>query len=784
MKFNSKKLDLPTISKISFFKLFELLEKVSKSANGYESIYAKGLLEKLNQHPELKEGTVDFTILERNKEFVDELMTLLFPSVLTLNEIKGATAPFQFDFFYTSKRLENILAAAGDDFEIEMKSIDEKSMFIMACATILQGHYHYPVHLNIPMIFDIPEKNGNLKYYRSAFNADLLEMTATDKAIDITQEIYWELMDNYDDIAVWKKYFPIGSYEIRGLGIVNLLDISVDQSINEMTSNLLEGANSSIEKVMDNIKSLLNLREIQVSLVNIEKGTFQAIQKYDSGSILMKGIDKMESNGSMCDHGSHLIFDQHKPFIISDAEHYYNNSDNFLAKQLAKSEIKSYILSPLIHDGKFLAFIEVGSKVKRELNSVVHEKLNLTLPILAMAASRFKEEFRIRIDAIIQEECTSIHPAVKWKFENAARELFLATEAGESAQFSDIVFNEVYPLYGQLDVKGSSTKRNDAVLGDLRNQLSEVSEILQIALEHEPLPAYEELLFRIERFLKEFELGLFEGSEQRVLSFLQKEIYPTFDYLSESVTSLAKNIKAYKARINKNTGMIYEQRKAFDDSIGIINNHLAEYIDQSQVKAQKLFPHYFERYKTDGVEFNLYIGDSIAENKKFNPIYLNNLLLWQLETMCKMEREVHTLNDELPMPLEVASLILLFSNSLSIKFRLDEKHFDVDGAYNARYEIIKKRIDKAHIKNTNERITVPGKIAIIYTSKEDANNYKKHIDYMEAKGYLIADSTEDHELEDLQGISGLRALRVSLNFDFEKINSKVETEKEASNLND
>jgi hypothetical protein len=430
-----------------------------------------------------------------------------------------------------------------------------------------------------------------------------------------------------------------------------------------------------------------------------------------------------------------------------------------------------------------LGFIEIASTKVRELNSVVHEKLKLTLPILSMAASRLIEEYKIRVDAIIQEECTSIHSSVKWKFEDAAKELIIATEAGENAQFSDIIFDDVYPLYGQLDVKGSSTKRNDAVLDDLINQLSEVSIILNLALEYEKLPAYEELLFRIERFLKEFELGLFEGSEQRVLGFLRKEIYPTFAYLSESTPFLADKIKAYKAQINEHTGMIYQKRKEFDDSISIINQHLADYIDKCQIKAQKLFPHYFERYKTDGVEFNLYIGDSISENKKFNPIYLDNLLLWQLETMCKMEREVHTLNGELPMPLEVASLILLFSTSLSIKFRLDEKHFDVDGAYNARYEIIKKRIDKAHIKNTNERITVPGKIAIIYNSKEDANNYKKHIDYMEAKGYLIPDATEDHELEDLQGISGLRALRVSLNYGVRDSEVEKVLDRESSNSN-
>ena len=164
MKLELRKFDLPIISKISFFKLSELLEKVANSSTNYEATYAKGLLNKLNQHPELKEGTVDYSVLKKNKEFVDELMTLLFPTVLTMNEIKGATAPFEFDFFYTSKRLENILHAAGDNYTLNLKYMDEASMFVMSCASILQTYYQYPVNLNIPMIFEIPDKEGNLKY--------------------------------------------------------------------------------------------------------------------------------------------------------------------------------------------------------------------------------------------------------------------------------------------------------------------------------------------------------------------------------------------------------------------------------------------------------------------------------------------------------------------------------------------------------------------------------------------------------------------------------------------
>src|SRR5690606_39639607 len=69
-----------------------------------------------------------------------------------------------------------------------------------------------------------------------------------------------------------------------------------------------------------------------------------------------------------------------------------------------------------------------------------------------------------------------------------------------------------------------------------------------------------------------------------------------------------------------------------------------------------MFPHYFERYKTDGVEHNMYIGASIAYRRVYNDIYLYNLRLWQLQIMWEMENEYYTLQKELPIKLDVASL--------------------------------------------------------------------------------------------------------------------------------
>jgi hypothetical protein len=126
-----------------------------------------------------------------------------------------------------------------------------------------------------------------------------------------------------------------------------------------------------------------------------------------------------------------------------------------------------------------------------------------------------------------------------------------------------------------------------------------------------------------------------------------------------------------------------------------------------------------------------------------------------------MARQAELLKDRLKVPLEVAHLILVQQTPLAIRFRLDEKRFDIDGAYNMRYEIVKKRIDKAHIRGTHERLTQPGTVAIVYSQAKEAVEYREYIEYLQTLGYLTA-TVEDVELEDLEGAQGLRALRVTV----------------------
>jgi hypothetical protein len=90
----------------------------------------------------------------------------------------------------------------------------------------------------------------------------------------------------------------------------------------------------------------------------------------------------------------------------------------------------------------------------------------------------------------------------------------------------------------------------------------------------------------------------------------------------------------------------------------------------------------------------------------------------------------------------------------------------VDGAYNIRYEIIKKRIDKVHTKD-GERLTQPGTLAVVYTQPDEASEYLGFFEPFQKEGLLKSD-VQEFELEELQGVNGLKALRIGINLEEEE----------------
>ena len=763
----------PLTLKIAFHKVLEKLEEIAESDVDYRSDYAKALLRHTQPFPELREGITEIGQLEKHEKLIKNLLADLFPTALAKNEIKAATIPFFNITFNRTDRFKQILDDAGVDFGIEIRNFSDHQFYVFCCCMILNTYYGQHLDFKKPLFYDIPDSDGVMHHYRILYNADFMELIPTDTAVKLTEKDINQLLDNFDNLALWKKKFPEGSWILKGFGIINLYDATDESAISNLKGNLLvsddfnEVAEENFEAIFRSIYKIHDLR-IGFTEVNTEDNAFTIAPFADIKSHILNGDrTELSCDMSFCSHSLDSMISDRDYLIISDVRQYKidNPEEAAFADHLLRQDINSVILAPIMKNGRMYGFIELVSSRARELNSINANKLGYVLPFLTDTIERFYSELQNEIDAIIQNEYTAIHHSVYWKFREEAMKHIHRRTARDT--YKEIVFREVYPLYGQIDVKGSSTARNESTEKDLAVQVTKLLDLFKFIFKQEKLPLIEQHIYEMESIALELSKELKADTEASVQGYIINEVHPVLEHFDSPNSEVHQKIADYFSTLDNKIKMVYDSRKDFDETLSVINKHMAAILDEKQAEAQQFFPHYYERFKTDGVEHNLYIGASISPKHNYSPLYLNNLRLWQLQAMCEMENEYYKLKPTLPYELDVTSLILVFSSPISIRFRMDEKRFDVDGTYNARYEVVKKRIDKSNIKGTKERITQKGKITIVYTQKKEETEYRRYIQFLQHRG-MLGNVIETFDVEDLQGVTGLKALRVTVNYSGEE----------------
>ena len=764
-----KNKNLPLKIKVSFEAIFEYLELTALNKEHYLFGIANEILEEFKEYPELREGFENYDYLKKYNKQIDKLLEIIFPEILQNDEIKAISIPFDFITFKLSKRFQRIIDGAGENFKLKLRHFDESKRYISACIFILVHYYKVKLQFERPFYFDIPDiKKGFIRNYRAKYNKDFFTIKKLSNAPKITDNEIKELLDNFNNIEIWKEKFPLHSYEFIGFGVINMFDVTSDQLLTDVKENLLRTDERAFLEMEKSISNLFGSNSIkfEFSTYFLHNNELAFRYYYNQSSFIVQGKDDFDCDENTCDDIYNKVFVEKKMLAISNVEKYGKKTNyNRFYKSLKKKGVKSIILVPLILTDELFGIMELISTEKYELNSINAEKLKDVIPAFKVGALRYMEEYINNLESIIQEHYTSLHPSVKWKFYKAAESHLsnLETNNMVSSEIKSIVFKNVIPLYGQCDIKGSSIERSKAVQQDLSLQLNFVRDILKKAIDTFNLSNYKPLLTVVEEYLSKTSSTLKTNEEEAIINFLKVDINKEFSILKTLEINLKEDIKTYRKKIDKKLQVFYQHRKKYDHSVNELNEKLTNYLDNRQVSAQKMFSHYFERYKTDGVDYTMYMGKSLIKSGTYKLSDLHNLRLWQLETMCEIENIAYHIKDKLEHPLEVCSLILVHNSPLAIRFRMSEKRFDIDGAQNVRFEIIKKRIDKSYIKNTKNRLTIPGKIAIVYSRLDEQQEYMNYIKQLQLKNYLL-EGIEKLEVEDTVGVSGLKALRIGVNY--------------------
>jgi hypothetical protein len=762
--------DFPFESRLSLAPLIRYWDEQAKDPSLCGEM-ARSLQARVRQVTVLQGSIEDITLLDEHAEVVDALMGAVFPPVFWDQAYMGALIPFSLRTVYGTRAFESIMGPDGvlyGRLNLEMHALKDFRL-LNAYALILERLHGIKFPVDYPLILTMPEPETGLdRHFKIQFDGRFVDVEALRPLPPLTEEMRRRLTAQGVDLEGLKALIPPGSVRFSGFTVVKASDVTDQEVLSSIKRDLIDKesivSNARFERLQAKLRTLFRRANLHLTLVAFEG---ERILMLNSGHQLQQAqgcIFAGSAHGKMSDFAG-SIYERAslrgEPIFVEDMAALTVRSAK--EEAILRKGMRSLVVAPLHYQQELIGMLSLSSPVPGDVNTLLTPRLQEVLPLFSVAVKRSVDELHSRVESFIKEQFTAIHPVVEWRFRKAVLQGMERGPAGDDTpgEIEPIVFRDVHPLYAVSDIRGSSTHRAWAIQADLLTQLGLAREVLRAAYQVRPLPILDQLTHRIDGSTAEIEVTLRTGDEMGVLGFLKTDVEPLFDHLQTFGPAVRETIDAYRAAVDPGIGLVYSRRKEFDESVTRINDAVSSYIELEEQAAQSMFPHFFEKQKTDGVDYTIYLGGALREDGVFDPLYLKNMRLWQLMVACGVALRVERLKDRLPVRLDITNLILIQHAPLSIRFRSDEKRFDVDGAYNVRYEIIKKRIDKAIIRGTTERLTQPGKIALVYSHPSEAAEWREYIEYLQRLGYLIP-GLEELELDELQGAQGLRALRVTV----------------------
>lgn len=769
-------------SLLSFRPLVNALKKnIAEGNPGMKKLYGH-VVQEFESHPELMGTITNLDVLHPYSELIEELLSAVFPPT-TANFMYGISFPFKNLAVYASPLFKKLVVKKGSAeiiIQDDSASTLNRERLHFAFGLILKKYLGYNSADFSKVVYPFTdEKTGLVRYMEMRLDGRFIDVRPVDEMPKMPESIFDYTSNRLLTIEELMQQVPLDKFVFEGLTVIRINDVTEQAVIAEMKNKLLDSNfvsdNTAYTDLEKQIQNLIGLKDLTIGLTPFFKinGHYVYSNLHNNNSLLFRHLHSTGEKDEISDYCKLLFRYNNQPVL------YESLTEDILGEVQClpyyhKAGSRCMIICPLKQQNELLGMLEISSKQPGYLKPEHISKLEAAIPMFTLGLEKSLEQLNNQVDKVIKKKFTAVQPAVEWKFTEASLNYIVNTFEKQDSGIERIVFDDVFPLYGAIDVRNSSTARSHSVQLDMLEQLELARKVVRKAQAAMSFPLLQEIEYKIDKHIASASDVLQSEEEMSVYDFLQGQVISVFNHLRDTEPAVKNEIEEYFSSLDPQLGMLYKHRKEYEDSISLINHTLARFIDKEQAAAQKVYPHYFERYITDGLEFNIFMGQSISPRKRFDEIYLRNMKMWQLTVLTKAAKVTHKLEQELSQVLRTTQLILAHSQPLSISFRTEERKFDVDGAYNTRYEIVKKRIDKVRIKETNERLTQPGKIAIVYSQAKDATEYTEYIEFLQSKN-LIKPGIEKHDLEELQGVSGLKALRVDVDFDTEpRMEKKIE----------
>ncbi|MBK5271100.1 MAG: hypothetical protein JJE22_08815, partial [Bacteroidia bacterium] len=376
------------------------------------------------------------------------------------------------------------------------------------------------------------------------------------------------------------EQIDLEKFVFEGLSIVRVNDVT-DQEVISMIKNSLLNINAFSDATVypeleGHVQSLIGLKDLRIGITPFFKvnGHYVYSDLHNNNSLLFKHFHGSQEKDEVSD-GCKLVFkESDRPVVFETLSEQLLTEVDYLQYYYMEGG-RSLIICPLQLRGELLGILEIMSETPGSLRHTHINKIEAAIPLFTLGLEKSLESLDTQIDKVIKEQFTAVQPAVEWKFTEVALNYIVNKQHNEDVKIERIAFNEVYPLYGAIDIRNSSTERSHAIQLDMVEQLELASKVVKKAQADMPFPLLQEVEFKIEKYIQSASDVLLSDEEISIHDFLQGKVVSIFNHLHGTQPSVKNEIEHYFSMLDPQIGMIYHHRKEYEQSISHINDTLA-----------------------------------------------------------------------------------------------------------------------------------------------------------------------------------------------------------------
>jgi hypothetical protein len=271
----------PFTCQLSLAPLIAFWQRAISTEHPIKGALARIVQEQLRQAPELFEPITDYTIIDRHRELIDMLMTVVFPRASWEQVYAAAMIPFHMQRVYATPSFER-LGMADDDGTLRGRmSTDVQTLahvkILHAYTVILQKVYGIELDFEYPFIFTTTDPHTGLdRHFKPNMDGRFVEIKTVGEVPQLTDKARQHLMANLANPYILMELLPPDRFVFAGFTVLTAEDVTDQEVLSSLKRDLIEKesiiSNTRFRGLQDKLRTLFRKPDLLFGLAAVQNG--------------------------------------------------------------------------------------------------------------------------------------------------------------------------------------------------------------------------------------------------------------------------------------------------------------------------------------------------------------------------------------------------------------------------------------------------------------------------------------------------------------------------------